>query len=403
MIKEFFKKYILENIIWKIISLFLAIIIWTIALNFDNPINTVPFSRPLEIRGLSNMEADGIVLLNQSSISGSLTAVDISFRENVNIASNEVVTFIDLSIIDLEEIDGITDIILPVLYEVNTVFSENVFSVNVSREVILQLDRVETLSLPIHVNIGGEFTDGLDMDGAVPSPSHIAVTGPTSYLDLIHVILINLNASEITEDYADSHSFIVVDETGANITNRFSFDQDTVFLSMGLTRSATIPISAPRFVGNVAPGFTMGAFTVSMSSVRINGKPLAVSEMSLLNLGEINISGLTENTTFTIDLRNLLPEDVSIEGDYLVSVFVNIDPVILPPLNLSENSEDGEEEDEEIEDYDIAGEEYYQIGEEQHYENNDYEYVDPIIEPEIEDEEIEKIEEIEEIEEGDDV
>ncbi|MCL2611306.1 MAG: hypothetical protein FWE02_06485 [Defluviitaleaceae bacterium] len=389
-IKEIFEKYVLGNMIWKAFALFFAVVLWTIIMNEVNPIEVVPFSRPLEIRGLSRIEAEGVVLLNQIALANTRTAVEISFRQNINITDNEVVTFIDLSELNLEEITSVTGITVPVLYEVNTAFSENEFAVNVSRQVTLQLDRIETISFPVHVNIEGELAYGLDFSGrATPTPSYISVTGPTSDLEMIHVILINLNAEEITEDYADSHNFIVVDEAGANITNRFSFDSDTVFLSMGLTRSNTVPIIAPTFTGSAAPGFTMGTFSVSMSSARIHGKPLAVSEISQLNLGEISISGLTENTIFTIDLRNLLPEDVSIEGEYLVTIYVNINSVI-PPIVPSETPpiDDTETEDE------VTQENEEDEIEEGEQEDEIYEL--PIISEDEEDED-------EEIEEGDEI
>ncbi|MCL1925471.1 MAG: CdaR family protein [Defluviitaleaceae bacterium] len=393
-ISNIFKKYVFRNFGWKLFSFFCATALWSIVINYEYPIASHQFSPFLQVRGVEQLEKAGVALLNQSLLSSSTIGVEILSRDNVNITSDQITVYIDLEDLEeLEDITSLTTITVPVSYEVNTAFSPTEFAVNVLREVELRLDRIKTVSFPITINKEGELPPGLDMEEVIVSPQHIYVTGATNELENIHSILVTLNSEEITEDYADFYNFTIVNEQGINITNRFSFSPESIFLSFGLTRSVVVPVGLPTIVGNPAQGFTRGTFNVSKSSITIYGKPILVSDIAEVNLGEINISGLTEATTFYVDLRTQLPEGVNVFGESLVTVSININPspILVNPIVGSQIIDDDYQND-----FNEELEELEEPLPEENIENEALEVVED--EPELE----EPILELEELDQNDD-
>ena len=381
--ESFIKEFILKNLAFKIGAIFCAFLIWLIVINVQNPIISRNFESPLEIRNSSVLENSGLVLLNHNSIANTLTGVEISFRENIDITQNQVSAYIDISSIleSLGEIESFSPITVPVKYEINTVFSDSMFSVRIARNVTLNLDKVDTISMPVNINVSGDLGYGLTLEEVIHTPEYIEITGPTSQLQDVYTVVVNLSAEDISEDHAQFHNFLVLDEAGNNITSRFSFSPETVFLSTGLTRSAVVPVHAPIFSGSVAQGFTRGTFNFSPTSVTIYGKPIDVAEINNISLGVIDVSGISYNMTYAIDLRDHVPEAVNILGDYIVNVYINVVPVVIAPpptpLDVVEEEEEEPLDEYEEEEYEYEDEDDEEYAEEDNlplmpYEEYDY-------------------------------
>lgn len=403
--KKILKDFIVKNLGFKVSAIFCASIIWLIVINVQNPItSSAPFQSPLEIRNLNILEDSGIVLLNHNVLSSSLTEVEIFSRENLNITQNQVLAYIDILdlIEDIENFEEQTFLTLPVSYEINTTFPDSMFSVRVSRNVVLNLDKLESIYMPVQINMTGDLEYGLALEEVSRTPNYIKITGAKSQIKDIQNVVINLNKEDISEDHAQAHAFLVLDEDGNNIINRFTVSPSTVFLSTELTRSVVVPILPPVFHGNVSGGFTRGTFNFSPTSVSIYGKPLYVTEITGISLGNIDVTGINESTTYSIDLRNLVPPEINISGDYIVNVTVNVSPIVsnvtnvanVPPALVPEEPEDEifyeddetdeyyyEDEDYETDEYyyeDEDDEIYYDLPiienpEDAYYENEDYE------------------------------
>lgn len=327
------KKFFKVNIIWKIFALGASFLLWLAAVNATDPIRPRPVSRPIEIRGLSQLAQNNIMLLNETTLRSNNIIVEVASRESNFISSEDIVAFIDFSRVEnLADIVEYQSITLPIQAEVRNI---NINSGYVLTPQIVslsaQIDVIETRRIPIELVVRTVPTGNYSYDDMVANHDYIEIIGPVSAIENVTraVAFIDL------ESVAGRVSDLIVDvdllnEHDEKVISQFiTRSIESVYIDIEIASLTHVPVIAPSIIGadNVALGTVFTNLSVDMNSVGIFGDADLVATVNSLTLPDINITGMAETYSTVVNLNNMLPNGLTIRGNHLATITINIESI----------------------------------------------------------------------------
>lgn len=303
--------FFMTNIIWKIIALILAVILWIIAVNIEDPIETRQF---LSVRvGFENMDILnrlGLVLLNQEDIERNLVTVRLQANRRLltQIDSTDLTAYVDLSstifvYADLvgERISAPMNLKLPDLAAAG-VINHNIVPANLT----LLLDRVDTREFPVSVVKTGELTAGYISMTPIAEPHIVNITGPRTVLDSIMNVRANIDLTDADSDYYANVALTVFNENNIDITYRFSVEPAEALIFVPVNRHAQVPVIRPVLTGTLPSGHVITNISIEPEYIDIVGRREDIAGFGGIYLDPIDISGMTATTVVQQDVRDSL-------------------------------------------------------------------------------------------------
>lgn len=200
------------------------------------------------------------------------------------------------------------------------------------REARLEVDRIETRTVPVEVQ-PGPIPDGLEIGDPLVSVSEVEVRGPASFVERVDraVALISIPASGIDVNVA-------VDLTAVDISNQpidtglVELDPETVSVQVevdAIETQTTVAVRPNVDPGDApAPGFALEALRVQPSTVTIVGLPEDLAQIGAILTEPISIDGASSSQTFEVALQ--LPDGIALGPgeDEVVTVEATIGPSV---------------------------------------------------------------------------
>lgn len=313
-----------RNLGYKVISLVLAIVFWLWITSQAEPaglwgkqtreVPLVVYNQPANLVIISDIPSSITVRLDNNKI-----------EEGVNVKN--LFAYVDLK----DAVAGEQS------FEVMIDAPEGVVIESKSPSaVVLKLDTVKDKIVPVIADIIGTPADGFIYGNPIITPPVVNVRGPTSVLDKLEEVVVEVNVTAARESMRVARPVTFKDIQGRgvfasnpNLESLQAFP-NTVEIIVPLypkgTASKKVPLRA-NTRGTPAQGLTVRGVTPLPSHIQLVGDEKVLNGIQELNLGSVDVSGLTSNKVFNIPLTSIkLPEDVSfIEGTSL-SVLVQIGP-----------------------------------------------------------------------------
>lgn len=297
-----------NNMIYRLISIFAAIMIWFFVFSVRNPTSESVVTVPLEASGLAN---DLVVAEKPNTVS-------IRFQGKSNVL-NRISSRDFRAHISLEQVDvGIRSV------QVATEFPPGVRIVSVQPAwVQIQVDQVSTRQLPVELVVSGEAASGFVLETPRITPGQVIVKGPEKQLEEIGRVFVNASFENISANYFQSLPVLVEDKSGNLILDWIEVVPRTV--------NVLIPVLEDRpnrvvpfvidVIGELKPGVEVDKVLVYPSTVKIYGPRDIINRIGYLTI-EIDISEVEEGTSYEIDLE--LPEGIEEMNEEKVQVIVEV-------------------------------------------------------------------------------
>ena len=300
------KTFIDSKTFYVILSIVLAICAWLLVLSYTNPIKTRTLEVPIQFL---NQNAPANLDLQDQTVTYPKTAtVTVTGREDVinNLSASEIKTTVDLSQIAKA---GTTTLKVskPVCDRLG-VSVGNYYP----KTIDFTYDTVIRKNLEVKVNTDKSLLkEGYEFLTVTPNLSSIPVSGLASLLESCDHIKVDLTES-IDAGSLDSNRTIAVlgryiSVTGEDITHRFTSETITVDIQVAKKVSLNYATS-----GTPNADYYLNKVSVSPAYVLVVGDHATLSNLTSLNLGTINVSGATKNTTMDVNVQGKLPEGVSL-------------------------------------------------------------------------------------------
>lgn len=342
------KDLLFKNIGLKILSLMIAIVLWIVSMNINNPEMTKTYVAPLSLLNLNHVNESGMVILNEEELSEQDVYIKVKSTRNdlASLDSSRISASIDFSPLDITNANNIGESIPVSVYV--SIPSINYEIVDYSpRTVDVSFDELTTKDIPINIDVTGVPSNGYEvLGGNIVSPDYVTVKGAKSYVDDISTAEIYVNLDGVSSPINDQYPITILDINGNDVTDEFSLSSQSANVIVNVVKVDSLEISKPKISGEPQSGYEVIGTTWSPKIVDVIGDENIIQELGAIQLPDINIAGATGSVTKVIDLNELLePIGLSVQSgaEDKCTVVVDIEPVItkvvdMPTSNITFNN-----------------------------------------------------------------
>ena len=311
------KNWFLKNIDIKLLSLFLAIILWLYIAGGENPMveNFIDISITQ-----TNLGEDLVIKEFPTNVS-----VGIRGPKNIinNISSHQINGIVNFSEISKE---GLYKLKVEVTPPKNTQITRIIPS-----EIKVEVEKVLTKEVEVEYSLIGVPEKGYSLTEEPQfNPSKVKTIGAQSILENIEQIICAIDISGIKEDLSRKIRVKAVDVNGNEI-KEVKIEPDIVGVSISLTRGypeKQLTVK-PKIIGKPAPGYYISEILSNPDEIKIFGNYSKIINIEFLETIPIDVSGITK--TLSVKVPPTLGEGLNIaEGEVeLIEVAIQVKEAII--------------------------------------------------------------------------
>jgi len=314
------KNWFFKNIDIKLLSLFLAIILWLYIAGGENPIveNFIDISLTQ-----TNLGKDLVIKEFPTNVS-----VGIRGPKNIinGISSHQINGIVNFSEISKE---GLYKLKVEVAPPQKTQITRIIPS-----EIKVEIEKVLTKEVEVEYSLIGVPEKGYSLTNEPQfNPSKVKIIGAQSVLENIKQIICAIDISGIKEDLSRKLKVKAVDVNGNEI-KEVKIEPDIVEVSISLTRGypeKQLTVK-PKIIGKPAPGYYISEILSNPDETKIIGNYSKISNIEFLETIPIDVSGITK--TLSVKVPPALEEGLNIvEGEIeLIEVTIQVKEVIVQKI-----------------------------------------------------------------------
>ncbi len=314
------KNWFLKNIDIKLLSIFLAIILWLYIAGGENPMveNFIDISLTQ-----TNLGEDLVIKEFPTNVS-----VGIKGPKNIinNISSHQINGIVNFSEISKE---GLYKLKVEVTPPKKTQITRIIPS-----EIKVEVEKVLTKEVEVEYSLIGVPEKGYSLtDEPRLNPPKVKIISAQSVLENIKQIICAIDISGIKEDLRKKINVKAVDVNG-NEVKEVKIEPDIVEVSISLTRGypeKQLTVK-PKIIGKPAPGYYISEILSNPDEIKIFGNYSKISYIEFLETIPIDVSGITK--TLSVKVPPALEEGLNIvEGEVeLIEVTIQVKEVIIQKI-----------------------------------------------------------------------
>lgn len=306
-------KWLESNVASIVLAVLLALAIWIIATQQENPVEETDFESeiPIQYVGL----ADGLIVTNEPS---EMATVSLRVQQNTlsDLSQSDFQVTVDLSGLGAGEHSD-----LPVVADVK---AQAVIVGTDPSTVDVSLEEIREREMPIQLDTQGTLPNGYTMGQIELDPHTVVVSGPQSRVELISEVRAEADIDGLRDTFSDSLRLIALDSEGNTIQD-VTLSPPEVATTVPIVQEDDFREVAVRVDANFqpAPGYYVSRFTTDPLLVPVRGEVNVIKNLRFIETEPIRLQNLTEDTTLTVQLEP--PDGVSLEGVQTVQVIINVE------------------------------------------------------------------------------
>jgi YbbR domain-containing protein len=191
------KEKIFKNFSLKLLSAVFAVVLWTVIVNIYDPNTSYTFSN-ITVQ-LINTQSLTDKDYSYEVVDGGKISVTVSGPKSVvtDLKTSDISATADLS--KVTAFTDYVDIQVQVIKDGQVL--NNVEAVPRTSALKLSIENRDTKTLSLDVNTTGSTASGYTVASTSSSPTYIKVTGPTSLLESVAALSVNVDVSGAKEEY----------------------------------------------------------------------------------------------------------------------------------------------------------------------------------------------------------
>ncbi len=329
------KDLFLKNIGLKLMAIFLAVLLWFIEINTNNPIITKDINATLTLKNLSSISNRNLVLLNEEQLSKEVISVTLKGYRNdlMSFNNSDIEAYIDFTPIDLikeSDLGKETAVSVHVSKLKNSSKYEIINYRDSTVNIVVDKYLTENKKVQLH-EIGTPFTNYMVTNPKIIDPKSIELKGAKSHFDSIDKVVVEVDITDAKEDVVTTSDVKVYDINNKNIANLFELSFDKVNVNIPIRKKSIIPIVPPKWIGEPKENYKLTEIIVDLDGVEVFGKEENILNLQSIELPDVNINNATGNVTKIYNLNTLLQgTGVTVENGFkdTVTATFKIEPII---------------------------------------------------------------------------
>lgn len=318
----------------KLISVVSAVLIWMVIMNTTDPVTTFTVTGiPIEF-----LNEDSAIIENDMvyEVVGSKTvAVEVTTR---TVDKGKINKDDFHATVDLNEIYSVTGNV-----KINVqMVGEDVALVREWEQkamyVHIKTENVISKTFTIEAVQEGQIEDGYVYRQCTLSSDTVTLRAPESQIAKVHSVRAIVDVSQSLNDEQIPVQLTYYDVNGKELNiGRLDIEADREMVDAHIVVQKTSPVSVDVVVKNkdkVAEGYRYITYRISEQSISVIGSKQSVAGLDKIQI-EMDATGANVNVEKQIDLKDYLPENVTVAGgDTIVKVTLVIEPEGTLVLNV---------------------------------------------------------------------
>ena len=313
------QKRITKNLTLKILAFLIAVFLWLIVVNIDDPVDDKTFSNiPVQVTH------EEVITDNNNTYQ----IVDNTQEVNVTVTAQRSV----LDKIKAEDIQATADMKeltlrtqVPIEITIKGYAGKYEKATANPRNLQIQIDEEAKNNFPITPTTTGTVRGGYEVGALKAVPEKVTLRGPKRIINSI---------AKVTAEADDANNNVIDQTLLAN-----NLGKEGVSVEVELLQVKSVPIEVDTSDVSAAEGYKLGKITVEPQEVEITGDKTTLAGVSKISIpaSALQLDNLTQKTDKTIDISSYIPSGVSLTEQNANKVVVSI-PVQQPGAKTFEVS-----------------------------------------------------------------
>lgn len=314
---------------WKLLSLVIAIGLWFMVINTENPLETRSYTANIQLQNEEALFERGYVVVNEDKITSTRVTVRLRGQrlalDTLSQSSTKVQAVVDLDNViysyNGEPVSVPVKIVIPsVVNDSFEILSKSIQTVTVDIQPYINKD------FEVKAVVNNTDSDTVQLANAVASPGTVTVYGAKSLVNSIAEVRAEVNA-EILEDGMVITTAPVAYDAEGNVVDKVTFSSNELSVKIGMDEMKSVRV-AVDITGRAAEGYEVTGIYVSPDTVDVAGKASDLSGVSIIRLPDIDVTGIDSNIIKEFSVEDYLPEGLRVigaDGSDKITVTVSVE------------------------------------------------------------------------------
>lgn len=323
---------IFNNIGLKILAVIFSVLLWLVSVNINDPVDTEVYRNiPVELENTSLLTEEGLtyqVLDDTDRVTVTVRA-SRSVLENIN--ASDVTATADFSELSFTNT-------VPIRLSLSRAFGSQIEISGSIDMVRLEVEERQEKQLVIEIDQVGTPADGYIVNSVLTTDGNaLRISGPQSLVSQVDRAVVEANVEGLTESINITEPIRLYDADGNEITSsRITKSVSTSNVSISILQTKEIPVTASAS-GEPAAGYAAtGEVTCAPDRITVAGRSSALASLEeiVIPAEELDLTGATEDVVELIDIRQYLPDGVSLTNtsedgfNGRVAVTAGVEPLV---------------------------------------------------------------------------
>lgn len=323
------KERVTRNVSLKILSLLLAVLLWIVIINVEDPVVTANFA---------NIE---VVKINENVLKSKDQVYEVISGDTVDVKvkgkrskigalkTSDFQVTADLS--KLSVVDAVPiNISIPKYGEAIEIVDRDIFTMKV------RLENLETQQFRIDVVEKGTVSDGYYVKEKIARPNMIQVSAAETIVNKIQEVVVEVDVANANESFKVTALPKVYDKNGSLMdSSKMSFNYDEVEVAVNLLQTKTVSLFID-LKGTPFYGYQYVNFRYEPQQVVIAGEQEVLDKIQYIK-GEYIIDNKSEDVAGEINIKDFIKEDVILIDENQNAV-INVDVIKLDSKEIGYNT-----------------------------------------------------------------
>ena len=317
------KKKLTKNLPLKLLSLALAVFLWAVVVNVDDPVTSVQFSNvPVEVLHPEVVTSKG----KTYQIEDETDTVRVTVRAKRSVLHSMTVSDIKASA-DMKEMSLGSQV--PI--EVSIPGFEYVEAYSSPRNLQVTIEDEAQNTFPITPTTTGSVRDGYVLGEIKADPEKVRVNGPKSIIDQIEKVVAELDVTGLAEDTTLQSKLVFYDAEGKTIDNTLLTlqdlrDENDVSVQVEVRNTKRLQLEFDTSSIRTADGYIFTGITTEPTEVQVSGSSDVLEDLDKIEIpaSALNIQNLNSKEEVVVDITPYLPDGVELIDKNAGAVVVTI-------------------------------------------------------------------------------
>lgn len=306
------KEKLTRNTGLKILSLLLAVLLWVVILNEDNPVKTEVFKdiKVTVINEQSLQEKDKVYEV----VKGKTIDVKVKGKRKIvdSLTPSNFKAVADLSLLSINYVASI-DVTVPG-------FSNDIEILDTGNYILkVSLENKETEQFRVEVVENGMVADGNYIYEKKATPNIMQVSGAESVINTIAEVVVEVDVTNASESFKVTEVPKVYDKNGSIIdSSKLQLNYDAVDVSVNLLKTKTVPFVID-VTGEPFYGYEYVSAEYEPKQITIAGEKEVLDKITYIK-GEYNVKYKREDFQGEVNIEDFIKEDVILIDDNKTAV-----------------------------------------------------------------------------------